>query len=923
MSDQNIDDLLNELNSMPSKKGKKKGGATKKQTEEVAVETKPVEPTPELNNDDLLNELNSVPSKKGKKKGANKKEEPPEVVESKQETQEKPVPEVIEEKKAEVDDNEDEDEKEEPEEKGEKKKKKVVVVKKKKKKEDPLMKILQEQAKKKKELEEKLQREAEEEEKRRQEEEEKQRKLEEEKRLEEERIKKLETDRLKELSKLGIKSAAELKELDQKAQNTLDQLKKQGFDNMEDFLKSVSVKPPTKKPKKKVQTLTETQEKVEEYEEVQVKSVQPEQKNEELLQYAEKEVNFNLKNEEALDDWENFDENEESPSKVKETPKDEIIINIPEPSVDSVDIKKKTKSNEILYAEPEEKHETTQMKLRSPVICILGHVDAGKTKILDKLRKTNVQEGEAGGITQQIGATFFPIENFKQHQHKIPEKFRIEPKIPGLLIIDTPGHESFQNLRMRGSSLCDLAVLVVDLMHGLQKQTLDSIEMLRRRKTPFIIALNKIDRVHQWKSTEWGGFRDSYEVQKKNQTKEFNDRLNQVIMQLIQCNLNVAIYDENPSMREYINIVPCSAVTGEGMPDMIGVFVYLSQKFLMKKLEFKEEIQCTILEVKVLEGVGTTMDVILVNGTLKIGDKIVIGGLFGPIKTTIKMLMTPHPMKEMRVKSEYITHDQISGAMGIRIFALDLENALAGSPLCVYQTDEEADKYASEISQDFNSIIKDYLSKTGTGIMVQASTLGSLEAILSFLNDKKVCIAAVGLGHLQKKDVIKLNTIHAKNENVYKENLTILAFDVKVNPEAKQYAEDNGIKIFTADIIYHLFDSYVLYEKQCIADRKKEKEKEAIFPCVVKIITNMVFNRKDPIILGVDVPEGVLKIGTPLIIPSKKLVVGVVEGIENNKKPINNVRSTTGSVSIRIKSGDANLTVGRQFDESDVMVSNV
>ena len=784
----------------------------------------------------------------------------------------------------------------------------------------------------KRELEEKYQREAEEEEKRAQEEEERQRIIDEERRKEEEIVKKLENDRLKELAGRGIKSAADLKELDQKAQSTLESLKKQGFGNMDDFLKSMSTKPIARKPKKKTPAPTDKlSDKIDTYEPKETEAeFEPEVEekvepvNEELLKYAEKELTFNVDKNDALDDWENFDEEDTNKPVVakvsNKVEKDEIKIsaNVEREVVDNKKNRTKPKEKKPVFEEPEY---IPQSKLRAPVICILGHVDTGKTKILDKLRKTNVQEGEAGGITQQIGATYFPIESFKPHLEKISEKFRIEPKIPGFLVIDTPGHESFQNLRTRGSSLCDLAVLVVDLMHGLQKQTLDSLEMLKRRRTPFIIALNKIDRVYQWKSTEWGAFRDSYDVQKKNQTREFNDRLNKIMMQLVQANLNVAIYDENPSMKEYINIVPTSAVTGEGMPDLIGMFVYLSQKFIMKKLEFKEEVQCTILEVKVLEGVGTTMDVILVNGTLKIGDKIVIGGLYGPIRTSVKMLMTPHPMKEMRVKSEYITHEKIEGAMGIRVFALDLENALAGSPLHVYHTEEEATKFASEISQDFNSIIKDFLSKTGKGIMVQASTLGSLEAILCFLNDMKIPIAAVGLGTLQKKDVMKLNTIHSKNQNTYKENLTILAFDIKVHPEAKQLAEDVGIKVFTADIIYHLFDSYVEYEKQCVAERKKEKEKEAIFPCTAKIIA--VFNRKDPIILGVDVLEGVLKIGTPLVVGEKKLLVGVVEGIENNKKPVNNVRPKDGSVAIRIKSSDGGLTVGRQFDEQDVLVSNV
>jgi len=490
------------------------------------------------------------------------------------------------------------------------------------------------------------------------------------------------------------------------------------------------------------------------------------------------------------------------------------------------------------------------MKLRSPVICILGHVDTGKTKILDKLRRTNVQEGEAGGITQQIGATFFPIDNFKQHLEKIPKQFQTDPKIPGFLVIDTPGHESFQNLRQRGQSLCDLAVLVVDLMHGLQKQTLDSLDMLRKRKTPF---------------------RDSYDKKKKTQTREFDERFKKIVTQLIQTGLNVSVYDENPSMKEYINIIPTSAVTGEGMPDLIGMFIYLGQKFLYKKLEFKNEIQCTILEVKVLEKTGTTIDVILVNGTLKIGDKIILGGLYGPIRSTVKILMTPHPMKEMRIKSEYEHHESISGAMGIKIFGNDLENALAGSPLYVYHTEEEAEKYASEITTDFNSILKDFLSKNGKGILVQASTLGSLEAILTFLHEKKIEIAAVGLGNLQKKDVTKIQIIHSKNENPLKEHLTVLAFDVKVLPEAQQCADENGIKIFTADIIYHLFDNYIDYEKQCISERKKDKEKVAVFPCVLKTIPNAIFNRKDPIIIGVDVAEGILKVGTPLIVAEKKV----------------------------------------------------
>ncbi|KAF7812912.1 eukaryotic translation initiation factor 5B [Senna tora] len=576
---------------------------------------------------------------------------------------------------------------------------------------------------------------------------------------------------------------------------------------------------------------------------------------------------------------------------------------------------KKQQPNSSVPPKPSEEN------LRSPICCIMGHVDTGKTKLLDCIRGTNVQEGEAGGITQQIGATYFPAENIRERTKELKADAKL--KVPGLLVIDTPGHESFTNLRSRGSGLCDIAILVVDIMHGLEQQTIESLNLLKMRNTEFIVALNKVDRLYGWKTCRNAPIVKAMKQQTKDVQNEFNMRLTQIITQLKEQGLNTELYYKNKEMGETFSIVPTSAISGEGIPDLLLLLVQWTQKTMVEKLTYIDEVQCTVLEVKVVEGHGTTIDVVLVNGVLHEGDQIVVCGMQGPIVTTIRALLTPHPMKELRVKGTYLHHKEIKAAMGIKITAQGLEHAIAGTGLYVVKPEDDLEDVKESAMEDMKSVMS-RIDRSGEGVCVQASTLGSLEALLEFLKTPEVSIpvSGISIGPVHKKDVMKASVMLEKK----KEFAAILAFDVKVNPEAKELAEELGVKIFMADIIYHLFDQFKAYIDNIKEEKKKEAADEAVFPCVLKILPNCIFNKKDPIVLGVDIIEGIAKVGTPICIPSREFIdIGRIASIENNHKPVDYAKKGQ-KVAIKIAGSnpeEQQKMFGRHFEIDDELVSHI
>lgn len=493
-------------------------------------------------------------------------------------------------------------------------------------------------------------------------------------------------------------------------------------------------------------------------------------------------------------------------------------------------------------------------------------------------------------------------------------------RLPGFLIIDTPGHESFANLRSRGSSLCDFAILVVDIMHGLEPQTIESLKLLLKRNTPFVIALNKIDRLYGYESNPRKDVYQHMKSQPQNTQLEFKERYDKIVGEFAEQAVNVCLSYQNKNIEEYISMVPTSAFLGDGIGNLMAYIVGMTQKYYSDKLSYCEELDATVMEVKSIPGLGTTIDVILVNGRLRVGDIIVLTGTEGAIMTPIRELLMPQPLRELRVKNEYGHFKEIQGAQGVKVLAKGLEKALAGLPLFVAHKEDEIDLLKHEAELQLSRALTS-IKKKSEGVYVQASTLGSLEALLEFLKTQKIPYSNVNIGPVHKKDVQKAAAMLEHRA----EYACILAFDVKVEREAQIFADHEKVKIFQADIIYHLEDNFLKYREELRLKARKENEHLAIFPCKLRILPQHVFNARNPIVCGVNVDAGQLKRGTPICVPSKDCIfLGAVSSIERNHEEVPMAKAGD-EVCIKIENttGEAPKLYGRHFNHEDILVSRI
>ena len=541
------------------------------------------------------------------------------------------------------------------------------------------------------------------------------------------------------------------------------------------------------------------------------------------------------------------------------------------------------------------------MPIRQPIVAVLGHVDHGKTSLLDRIRGSTVASKEAGHITQHSGASEIPAEAIKKTCGKLLDKMGIKLEIPGLLMLDTPGHEAFTSIRKRGSSIADLAILVIDVNEGFQPQTDEALMLLKEFKTPFIVAATKIDRTQGWKQYESACFSESFAKQPEHVRETLDGMLYRLVGQLSERGFDAERFDRVKDFKKTVAIVPVSSVSGEGFPELLVMLGGLAQTFLKGSLEVETgEGKGSILEIREATGLGITADVILFDGEIRQGDWLVVGGK-EPFATKIRGLLKPKPLKEIRVEREFEHVEKVTAAAGVKIFAPDLDKAIAGSPIRAIRSDADVEKVKKEMAEQAEEF---EFETSADGIIVRADTLGSLEALAHIVRDKGLPISKAEVGPPTRKDVMETENTDDRLKRV------ILVFNVPVPADILRDAKNKGINIISSNIIYRLFEEYETWTHEVSDKIRAEKLESITMPGKIKLLPGFVFRANNPAVVGVEVLAGEIKRGARLLKNGNE--IGTVKEIQ--QESVTKEKAKRGE---RVAVSIDGPTVGRQIREGD------
>jgi translation initiation factor 5B len=552
-------------------------------------------------------------------------------------------------------------------------------------------------------------------------------------------------------------------------------------------------------------------------------------------------------------------------------------------------------------------------KIRSPIVSVLGHVDHGKSSVLDAVRDSDILCTEAGAITQAIGASIVPIDAINKKCGNLLNSLNMNFTIPGLLFIDTPGHAAFTSLRKRGGSLADIAVVVIDINEGFKPQTIEAIEILMASKTPFVIAANKLDLIPNFKFQKdcKKGLIELINSQEDNVKTQIDTKMYEILGQIHE---NFKLESERFDRVDFtkqIAIVPCSAKFGVGIAELMMVVTGLAQKFLEKNLHISVDGpgKGTILEVKEEKGFGKTIELILYNGNLKVNDVIVIGGINEAKVTKIRALLQPLPMQEMRdKKSKFQQKKQVFAATGIKISAPNLDGVSSGMPLISCANDEDSINEAKRLVQaEVNEVV---IETDGVGVVLKADNLGSLEAMINLLQEKEISIKKATLGNISKKDIMDAEANFEEDPK----SCVILAFNSKLDTDYKS----EHVKVISSNIIYKILDDYEKFIDEQTKKEQQAKLDSLTRPGKLEFLINCVFRQNNPAVIGVEVNAGMIKTNSSIINADTGKRVAMIKSIQKNKISVN--KAFKGD---KIAISLPGVTVGRHLKEGEVYLIDV
>ena len=532
------------------------------------------------------------------------------------------------------------------------------------------------------------------------------------------------------------------------------------------------------------------------------------------------------------------------------------------------------------------------MKIRSPIVSVLGHVDHGKTTLLDYIRGSAIADKEAGGITQHIGATEIPNDTIDEICGNFISALTIKDLIPGLFFIDTPGHAAFTSLRKRGGALADLAVLIIDINDGFKPQTFEALNILKMYKTPFIVVANKIDMIFGWETHEGASFKE-------------------IVGTLHKEGFQSERFDRISDFASQISIIPISARSGEGIIEVLAMLLGLAQEYLTEQLEINEDAPAkgTVLEIKEETGLGLTVDSIIYDGVLRTNDEIVLMTSNNEVLTTkIRSILRPLPLEEMRdSKKKFQKFDEVVAAAGIKIAAPNLDDVVSGSPLRVLNDEEDVEE---EILKEIEDIT---INTDDEGILVKADTLGSLEAIVQLLKELDIPIREADIGDVNRRDIIN-SSIALKEDDAHG---AIIAFNVSVHHNSEEDLNNSDIELFQGDVIYQIIEDYEEWIRQKEEARKKEFYDAIIKPAKFMSLPKLVFRQSKPAIIGVEALSGTVKQGQKLINKNGESV-GIIASMEDKGETLPDI-----SRGQRVAMAIDDAIVGKDFDEGDELFIDI